>query len=406
MTNDEQLERLRYKGEGADLDFKQAQYRFIGCSDHEKSELLKDILAMANAYRDGPGYILVGFKDQTPHPAEVVGISSEHIDDASLQQFVNSKVQPKLDFRYEERLFDGKTVAVIVIPKQQRPFYLTKDYGKLGKSVVYVRRGSSTDEASPSEVAKMGRDDTEKGRPRIELSIEDEQNRPLPNSFELTFIRFDNDGLPDYENNVRMNVGGVVHTMPSPVPVNRHYWRDGADYHSVLSRLIQARLSLTNRSDFSLSDAKLEVTCITPDGGQVVMMRAGHLPKEPDSRDRSLFRVTPAAFQHLNERITVDDRGSESVCHVRLGNLLPGETGRAQDDLAILPTGPGGYKLRVRILAGEINYPIVEEHTMEVSGPVREMGFKNLKGLMLAKYRKGNAASSSAATRADEKALE
>lgn len=41
MISVERLEQLRYKGEGANLDFKQAHYRFIGTSDHEKSELLR-----------------------------------------------------------------------------------------------------------------------------------------------------------------------------------------------------------------------------------------------------------------------------------------------------------------------------------------------------------------------------
>ena len=50
MISDEDLEQLRYKGESTDLDFKQAQYPFAGASDYEKPELLKDIMAMANAY--------------------------------------------------------------------------------------------------------------------------------------------------------------------------------------------------------------------------------------------------------------------------------------------------------------------------------------------------------------------
>lgn len=139
MISDEDLEQLRYKGESTDLDFKQAQYPFAGASDHEKSELLKDIMAMANAYRSGPGYILIGFKDLTPHPAEVVGIAaSDHIDDAALQQFVRSKIDPLLEFQYEERLFDGKHVAVITIPKQARPFAPKQDFGKLKKNVALV----------------------------------------------------------------------------------------------------------------------------------------------------------------------------------------------------------------------------------------------------------------------------
>ena len=37
-------------------------YETRGDSDHQKSELLKDILAMVNAYRAEPGYILIGFR--------------------------------------------------------------------------------------------------------------------------------------------------------------------------------------------------------------------------------------------------------------------------------------------------------------------------------------------------------
>ncbi|MEO8121815.1 MAG: ATP-binding protein, partial [Rhodoferax sp.] len=144
--NNELLDTLRYKSEGTDLDFKQTQYRFIGGTEEDKGEMLKDILALANAWRDGTGYIVLGFKDRAPHPAEVVGIAL-HIDDAQMQQFVNSKVKPKLTFRYEERLYEGKTVGLITVPKQKRPFFLAHPYGKLKSNVVYVRRGSSTDEA-------------------------------------------------------------------------------------------------------------------------------------------------------------------------------------------------------------------------------------------------------------------
>jgi len=86
----ELLSKLRYRSEGPDIDFKSAQYRFNGGSEADKAEMLKDILAIANSWREGPGYILLGFKDNRPHPAEVVGIQ-DSIDDARIQQFVNSE---------------------------------------------------------------------------------------------------------------------------------------------------------------------------------------------------------------------------------------------------------------------------------------------------------------------------
>jgi hypothetical protein len=45
------VERLLYEEESSELDFKREQYRFIGASDNDKGELLKDVLAFANSWR-------------------------------------------------------------------------------------------------------------------------------------------------------------------------------------------------------------------------------------------------------------------------------------------------------------------------------------------------------------------
>jgi hypothetical protein len=47
--NHEQFEQLLYEEESSTLDFKKEQYRFAKAIEHEKSELLKDILGFANA---------------------------------------------------------------------------------------------------------------------------------------------------------------------------------------------------------------------------------------------------------------------------------------------------------------------------------------------------------------------
>ena len=380
MISDEDLEQLRYKGESADLDFKQAQYPFAGATDHQKSELLKDVLAMANAYRMGTGYILIGFKDRTPHPAEVVGISSsDHIDDAALQQFVCSKIDPLLEFQYEERLLDGKHIAIIAVPKQARPFAPNKDYGKLKKNAVYVRRGSSTDEASMTEISKMVLADA--GSPKtaqVDLRIDTEKNNPLPAYLTMNFLEFGN--LPDYEEDNWIDMGNGIRTpMPSMRIVNRDYYREGADYHSTLNRTVLVRLSIMNRSDFPLGEVKLELSCSAPQGENVRMLRSDELPNEPNSGDhlhlRHGFR---SVIEQLREKVSVDERASDSVCHVFLGTLRPGETGMAETDIALLPTGPGDYTISVRILAKEIAAPIVKEHVISIDGEVRKMGLEDL----------------------------
>jgi hypothetical protein len=384
MISDEDLEQLRYKGEGADLDFKQAQYPFSGATDHQKSELLKDILAMANAYRTGPGYILIGFKDQTPHSAEVVGIAVDgHIDDATLQQFVRSKVDPVLEFQYEERLFDDKHVAIITIPKQARPFAPNRDYGKLKKNAVYVRRGSSTDEASMAEMSKMAVADAGASKTaRVDLRIETEKNQPLPAHLTLSFLEFDD--LPDYEEENWVDMGnGLRMPFNSMRLVNRHYYRESADYHATVNRVVLVRLSLANGSDFALGEVKLELSCSAPKGGSVQMLRSDELPEEPRSaQPLHLGRGFRGVVERLRAQVSIDERASEPVCHVLLGTLRPGETGKAETDIALLPTGPGCYMLSVRILAKEIATPIVKEYAIAIEGEVRYMGLEDLMPLL------------------------
>ncbi len=152
------IDELIYEEESATLDFKSKQYLFDGANDHQKSELLKDVLAFANAWRRIDAYILIGIEEVKGGQGNVIGVSG-HIDDAKLQQFVNSKTQRPIHFSYQAMTYSEKQIGVIHIPCQERPIYLKTVYGKLKKGIVYIRRGSSTSEAEPDEIAKMHRHD-------------------------------------------------------------------------------------------------------------------------------------------------------------------------------------------------------------------------------------------------------
>jgi hypothetical protein len=157
MVIDELLvERLLNESESTTLDFKKRQYQFVQASDDEKSELLKDILAFANAFRRTDAFILIGVAEVKGARSIPVGITDE-IDDASIQEFVNSKTQRPVNFCYRTVPFEGVKLGIIQIaPQERRPIYLLRDYGKLRKNVVYIRRGTSKGEASPDEIASMG----------------------------------------------------------------------------------------------------------------------------------------------------------------------------------------------------------------------------------------------------------
>ncbi len=71
MTEDD-LKQLLYRRESEALDFKRDQYVFAKGNEDQKAELLKDLLAFANAWRSTPAHILIGV-DEMPQPT-VVGI--------------------------------------------------------------------------------------------------------------------------------------------------------------------------------------------------------------------------------------------------------------------------------------------------------------------------------------------
>jgi len=146
---------LLAQGEGSLLDYKMETYSLENASRETKGEILKDILAMANAWGESEGYILCGVEELSGRPARVVGIK-RHLDDADLQQFVNTKLNRTLAFSYREFLFESLSVGVIAIPRQKRPFFLKERFGKLGPGEVPVRRGSSTFTADADDIHAMG----------------------------------------------------------------------------------------------------------------------------------------------------------------------------------------------------------------------------------------------------------
>lgn len=99
FTND-LLEKLLLKDEDTSLDFKREMYLFNGANDNQKSELLKDILAFANSWRDEDAYIIIGVHKNKSGTVEIVELN-QSVDDAQIQQFVNSKTQRPIQFSYK-----------------------------------------------------------------------------------------------------------------------------------------------------------------------------------------------------------------------------------------------------------------------------------------------------------------
>ena len=141
LTIDEILQFLKNIPEQAVFDWKQD---FVLPNDDEKKgELIKDIVAVANASVLSYGFIFYGVNPKKPDP--LIGITS-HYDDAHIQQLIKGKIEPLPSFLYYEVSMGTKAVAVIQIaPSKKRPFIISTDIGRVRRGQLVIRRGSSTD---------------------------------------------------------------------------------------------------------------------------------------------------------------------------------------------------------------------------------------------------------------------
>lgn len=179
--NDTLMEQLLNDEESSWLDFKEKQYLFnktdfAGLSfttkqiEEEKSELLKDILAFANAtiVEGKDAYILIGAQEVKGGRSILKGIS-KHFDDADLHQFVNSKTRNRIRFSYKAYPFESVQLGIIQIPVQEQSTFINNNYGKLKGNVVYIRDGSSTVEVRPDELAQRAKNQEEINRNKLLL---------------------------------------------------------------------------------------------------------------------------------------------------------------------------------------------------------------------------------------------
>lgn len=317
------LENLLNENESNYLDFKQCQYRFEGAFEEEKSEILKDILAFANAWRRTDAYILIGVKEVKGGRSKVIGIT-DHFDDAALQQFVNSKVQKPIQFSYIAFEFEEKQVGIIKIPVQERPFYLKQKYGKLKPNVVYLRRGSSTDEAEPDEIAKMGialASSTQSQIPNVDCEFANPITRTLyGKEIEVTStVLIVSEPIQNFS--PRQNNFAIASIGSSP---NRNFYRELFQFYEYQSLLKKVSIRLINIGNVTAFNARIEINIVEDD---LLFVHKSDFPERPQKYFNYLAsindRVSFPAIAKIGSRLSIEKNGAGWLIIINFGNIQP-----------------------------------------------------------------------------------
>ncbi len=130
---------IEYENEHTGLDFKAIQYR-----KEKYPELLKDVVAMANADIRGERFIIVGIKHKPNGEKEFLSIQeNEFIDVSTYQQLIHENIEPELSISYEPYNYNEKLLGILKIQGcTEQPYMLKKDYAKLKRGECFIRKGT------------------------------------------------------------------------------------------------------------------------------------------------------------------------------------------------------------------------------------------------------------------------
>lgn len=376
-------ENLLYESESTSLDFKSEQYEFEKSTDEKKGELLKDILAFANARRRGTAYILIGVKDTKCGKAEVVGIDKD-LDDAQLQQFVNGKTNIPIEFLYKNINLEGKKVGVLEITHKKRPVYLKKNYGRLVAEVVYYRRGSSTAEASPENIYDMGKDDNTQESSSVDLLINfcDIKNRKVigqhlsVTTYEISKLYLDD--FPDFQVEAHSkNLSGFNHDFMS-YKVNNDYYRELFNYYFWSKRIFAFNISVLNKSKFPAIDLKIVASFKKGNGFAVlspdnVSEFLPMLPKQVEITEKypRPFTYSREALPKEEKKIFYEKVDDSWVVEILIDKIHPNSTHFVEEKIAIGAGVSFDEDISLKIYGDNIPEPI--EKSLRISCEVKKI---------------------------------
>lgn len=359
------FEGLLHEPESTSLDFKQAQYSFVGADDRAKSELLKDILAFANSWRRTTAYILIGVREVTGGRADLVGIDkSDSLDDASLQQFVNTKTHQQIQFQYEAFRFEGLLFGVISIPVQKRPVYCRKDFGKLKANVVYHRSGSSTAEASPDDIAKMGLDTRyPEGPPQPTLTLELADLRNKTVLGEMIKVSTTHNSLGDVEELPDAGDGGFIQSY-GPDRVNTDYWRELAEWKLLHDLSVPIGFVLKNTSTTIAQNPRFVITITKRDN--LLIVSDEDMPTRPQYRgfDFPILSVAER-FGGITERVSVEEFSDRYEITTQIRSIQPQASAFSPDPFYMALNTSGSVVLDGILYADNISEPVEFKRSIE-----------------------------------------
>jgi hypothetical protein len=292
---------------------------------------------------------------------------------------VNNLTNQPVRFHYEAFGFEGKHVGIIRIDEQTRTIYLKRDYGKLMREKVYVRRGSSTDPTTPASLEEIAQMRVGSGHPSAELLVEFahvERDDALGTSiaWDAEFCEMPAmETILDMPHPRQQQPFGIDLSVIQLDPTNRlndNFFRERASFEFLRRLFRPIRLVVRNVGQVAADNVRAELTIPTNSG--VIVVDASEIPDPPKRRgallsDAALKGIRPA-FRRDPGEVHINKNDERFRVEIDCGDLQPGR--RVWSDVFYIGKGASGA-LSLYGLVFADNLPQPKDFTLIVSVSVR-----------------------------------
>ena len=390
---DKQLfETLLNKTESEELDFKSEQYKLD--TEEQKAEFIKDILAFANAWKTSDAYIICGVIEKDGRADQLKGID-HHLEGHKLQQLVCSKTNRPPKFRYEPFTYGGMEFGIIIIEKQQdRPIYLTKNFGRLIAKEVYIRRDASTDIASPDEIKKMGEYPPVFNLPVLDILLKDKEDGTIFEKEVLlksTVLNFINkpanvEGSQEITTKEGLNqISSLNQTVNALAEKMQENWEElskslkeiryNPDYTKELKEYLQFKkmfapinFIMQNTGASTAYDVKTEVRISKKQVEDILELGVflQYALIKPPSQDKFDSLAQPILNKDAKRDITSKETEYEYVFEISFGKIQPKYTLESEGFLYIGAFTPLEFEMHTKTFADNLPNPIEKTFNFKV----------------------------------------
>lgn len=320
--------------------------------------------------RGAPGMLIEEVKGGRSKIEPVV----DQLDDADLQEFVNKKLNRPINFSYRAVNTAEGSIAVVTIPRQERPFHLKKDFANLRANTVYVRRGSSTDIASLDEVARMGRFHEQKDA-SLDLSFVsgvDGGNLGRNISIRCHRLRYDENEIPLY------GVANSPFRAPLSFADNRSFYLEYAEYERKRAAVQGVRFSIRNTGNTLLKNLRLKAEFDISEW--LLATDNDDFPDEPMRRSPVLGPILPHFHSPLVPRRSLAVVRENNLVKIK-GEMLdiqPKDAEVSADQIYFGGTDSGLLSFNVSVFADNLPNPFEFAFTVSVEVETAQLDIESM----------------------------